>query len=80
MQRLAELEGIPVSKVVSGIVESFAPTAQQLVEAMQAMANLPETKRAQIAAMVQAVEGDVTAKATDAQAAFTDALKMVGNA
>lgn len=78
MQRLAELEKTQMTKVVAGIVESFAPTAKQLVEAMEAAQGLPEMKRQQLVAAMEAIEPDLLAAADAATGAFNDAIGIVG--
>lgn len=77
VQRLADLEGTSMSKIIAGIVESFAPTAQQLVTAMEAAQNLPEEKRLQLVAAMEQIEPELLVKTQSAQSAFSDALDLV---
>lgn len=77
MQRLAELEGTQMTKVIASIVESFAPTAKQLVAAMEVAQQLPDEKRRKLVAAMEEIEPDLMGKATAAQTAFSDALGLV---
>lgn len=77
VQQLADLEGTSASRVVAGIVEQFAPTIKQLIDAMAAFKAAPAEKQAQIASQLEAMEADVLGKATDAQDALTNALGQV---
>jgi uncharacterized protein (DUF1778 family) len=77
VQRLADLEGTSMSKIVASIVESFAPTAQQLVAAMEAVKDFPEEKRRQLVAAMEKIEPELLGKADAATTAFNDALGLV---
>lgn len=77
VHRLAELQETSASKVVAGIVEEFAPTIRQLVEAMEAFKAAPAEVQAQIAAQVEAIEPDVINSAAEAQANFQNALGLM---
>lgn len=76
VQRLADLEETSSSRVVAGIVEAFAPTARQIIEATEAMQRFPEAQRQQIAEAIGSLEPEILAKLGAAQEAFTSALDL----
>lgn len=80
VERLAELEGTSMTKVVSGIVDAFVPTARQLVEALEAARNLPEERRQRIAALAESMTAELLEQAESVQADFSDVFDAVKDA
>lgn len=78
VQRLAELENTSMSKIVTGIVESFLPTARQLADLGEAAQNATAEQKARLTALMQQVEAEVLGKADDASTAFDDVLGQAG--
>ena len=78
MMRLAEIEGTSASRVVASIVEAFAPTARQIIDAAEALQQFPEAQRRDIAAAFESMAPDVQEKLGAAQEAFSAALNVAG--
>lgn len=76
VNRLAELEGTSASRVVAGIVEEFAPTIRQLIDASEAVKKLSDQKRAEIAAAIERMEPELLEQLNRAQSSFNAALGL----
>lgn len=79
IERLAELEGTSMSKVISSIVDEFLPVALQLVELGEATAHLNDSQRAKLREVAEAMETGILPQTQETVAAFTEALAQARN-